>query len=101
MSFFFKFLLFIFLTRTITGQWWPQPHHPLHMHAGTPTCLPPHHPQGMQAPAITETMTILTLSPQHPPPALIIGLTPPNCHYLDCCTPNSCSQTHTHPKTFR
>src|SRR6266702_7306988 len=57
------FFLFIFLTQTIAGQWQPQPCHPLHAHIGTPTCLPPHHPQGTQAPAATETVTTLTPSP--------------------------------------
>src|SRR6266702_1152250 len=73
----FYFLLFIFLTQTIAGQWGPQPRCPPHAHAGAPACLAPHHPRGTQAPAAPETMTTPTPLPECPPPALIAGLTPP------------------------
>src|SRR6266702_1061460 len=74
---FFYFLLFIFLTQTIAGQWQPQPCHPPHTHAGAHTHLPPHHPRGTQAPATTETVTAPILSPKCLPPALITSPTPP------------------------
>src|SRR6266702_5849102 len=77
MGFYCYFLLFIFLTRTVAGQWRPQPRRPLHAHAGAPARLPPHHPRGAQAPAVAETVTTPTLSPQRPPPALVAGPTLP------------------------
>src|SRR6266702_4049669 len=42
-----------------------------------PRLLAPTHPQGVQAPATTETMTTLTPSPEHLPPALVASPTPP------------------------
>src|SRR6266702_7495860 len=65
------YFIFIFLTRTAAGQWWPQPCCPPHTHTGTPACLPLHYPRGTQAPAATETVTAPTPSPERPPPALV------------------------------
>src|SRR6266702_3692266 len=38
----FFYFIFIFLTRTVAGQWRPQPRRPPHAHAGAPARLPPH-----------------------------------------------------------
>ena len=41
----FFYFIFIFLTRTVAGQWRPQPRRPLHAHAGAPRKpLPPPKP---------------------------------------------------------